>query len=143
MIIREAARRSGLTSKAIRHYERIGLIPRPARDRNGYRHFDDTAVARLRFIAQARRMGFDLDSCRALLALYGDERRSARDVRALALQKIAEIDGRLNDLGRLRETLVALVSRCHGDSGPECPILDRLSSDEDAASFPVVDEMLP
>ncbi len=126
MNIGQAAERCGLPAKTIRYYEDIGLI-RPARRANGYRDYDDGDVHKLRFLQRARRLGFSIDDCRHLLSLYEDESRASADVKALARARVDEIDARIAELQSLRATLAHLISACHGDDRPDCPILDDLA----------------
>lgn len=127
MNIGKAAQLSGLTVKAVRYYSDIDIIkPKVAVD-TGYRDFSDTDLAKLQFVAKARKFNFSLDDCRELLALYENTERSSREVKALTLEKIAEIDTKLTELNMLRDQLSRLASACQGDDRPNCPILDALS----------------
>ena len=127
MNIGKAAQLSGLTVKAVRYYSDIGIIkPKVAVD-TGYRDFSDTDLAKLQFVAKARKFNFSLDDCRELLALYENTERSSREVKALTLEKIAEIDTKLTELNMLKDQLSTLASTCQGDDRPDCPILDALS----------------
>jgi Cu(I)-responsive transcriptional regulator len=125
--ISEAARASGLSAKALRYYERIGLIIPAGRRRNGYRDYDDTDVQRLRFIHRARSLGFSVQECRELLALYEDRRRTSAEVKRIALERIAAVERKIRELEAMRRALMALAERCHGDAQPDCPILDDLA----------------
>lgn len=126
MNIGTAAQASGLPAKTIRYYEEIGLVA-PARRDNGYRDYDEADVHRLRFLHRARGLGFSIDDCRHLLSLYDDKHRASADVKALARQRIGDIDEKIAELQSLRNTLSALVHACHGDERPDCPILDELA----------------
>lgn len=126
MNIGDAAAKSGLPAKTIRYYEEIGLV-RPVRRDNGYRHYSEQDVHRLRFLSRARGLGFSIEECRQLLSLYEDRNRASADVKARAKKHLADIDIKLNELKSLRQTLKGLVEACHGDARPECPILDDLS----------------
>jgi MerR family copper efflux transcriptional regulator len=84
-------------------------------------------VATLRFIHQARNLGFSVKEVSALVALWRDKRRASADVRHLAAAHLTTIDARIADLQRIRRTLVGLIERCHGDHRPDCPILDELA----------------
>jgi MerR family copper efflux transcriptional regulator len=128
MNIGKAAKLSGLTVKAVRYYSDIGIIkPNVAVD-TGYRDFSDSDLAKLQFVAKARKFDFSLDDCRELLALYENTERSSKEVKALTLEKIAEIDTKLIELNMLRDQLSKLASDCQGDDRPDCPILDALSN---------------
>ena len=126
MNIGEAADITGLPAKTIRYYEDIGLI-RPARAANGYRDYDDKDVHRLAFIQRSRSLGFTIDECRSLLSLYEDKERASSDVKALAMDKIREIDRKLLELKSLRGTLKTLADNCHGDDRPDCPIINEIA----------------
>lgn len=112
----------------IRHYEKIGLIPEPARRDSGYRDYADADVARLRFVAHARDLGFPIDDIRALLSLWQDRGRSSADVKAIAQARAEELGRKAKALEEMRATLLDLAARCHGDDRPDCPIIDRLAS---------------
>jgi MerR family copper efflux transcriptional regulator len=128
MNIGAASERSGLPAKTIRYYEEVGLV-RPAKRRdNRYRDYDETDVHRLRFVQRARGLGFSVEQCRELLALYDDKSRASADVKAIAQQHIAEIDARIADLEAMRATLASLAEKCHGDDRPACPILADLAA---------------
>lgn len=127
MNIGEAAARSGLPAKTIRYYEDVALAPAPARTASGYRDYSDRDVHILRFIHAARGLGFTVEECRELVALYTDPGRSSADVKAMAAAKIQAIDAKLAELRAMRATLADLAARCHGDDRPDCPILDRLA----------------
>ncbi|MDP2734261.1 MAG: Cu(I)-responsive transcriptional regulator [Hoeflea sp.] len=126
MNIGEASDVTGLPAKTIRYYEDIDLI-KPARAANGYRDYNDKDVHRLAFIQRSRSLGFSIDECRSLLSLYEDKARASSDVKALATEKITEIDHKLRELKSLRATLKALADHCHGDDRPECPIIDEIA----------------
>jgi Cu(I)-responsive transcriptional regulator len=126
MNIGDASENSGLPAKTIRYYEEIGLL-KPGRAENGYRDYSMSDVHRLKFLQRSRSLGFSVDECRQLLSLYGDRNRESADVKALAEVKLGEIDRKIAELIGLRQTLSHLVENCHGDSRPECPILDGLA----------------
>ena len=126
MNIANAAERSGLPAKTIRYYEEIGLV-RPCRSANRYRDFADADLHKLVFLARARSLGFTIEDCRALLALYEDRRRTSADVKRVAEAHLARIDRKLAELESMRRTLGRLVERCHGDDRPDCPIIDDLA----------------
>ena len=126
MHIGDVSRRSELPIKTIRYYEEIGLI-RPHRGVNGYRDFSEADVHKLAFLARARSLGFTIEDCRALLALYEDRHRASADVKRVAEEHLARIERKLAELDGMRAVLAHLVERCQGDDRPECPILDDLA----------------
>ena len=140
MNIGVASGASGVSQRMIRHYEKIGLIPAPARRESGYRDYSDADVQRLRFIANARDLGFPIEDIRGLLGLWSDSHRSSADVKALALARAEELGRKAEALQALRQTLLQLAGRCHGDDRPDCPIIERISGKAaDAGSQQPVD----
>lgn len=127
MNIGGAAQASGLPAKTIRYYEDIGLVA-PARTANGYRDFSAQDIHKLRFLGQARTLGFSVSDCRTLLALYEDTDRASADVKRLATEHLSEIDARIARLQDMRATLSDLVTACAGDARPDCPILSGLGA---------------
>lgn len=126
MNIGSAAQQSGLPPKTIRYYEDIGLLTAD-RAANGYRDYSSEDVHRLRFLQRSRSLGFSVEECRQLLSLYTDRDRASADVKAIAIEKLGEIDRKIAELTGLRELLGHLVENCHGDARPDCPIIDGLS----------------
>ena len=126
MNIGDVSSQSGLPAKTIRYYEEIGLV-RPHRGANGYRDFAQADVHKLAFLARARSLGFTIEDCRALLALYEDRQRASADVKRVAEEHLARIERKVAALEGMRAALGHLVERCHGDERPECPILDDLA----------------
>lgn len=126
MNISEVGTRAGLPAKTIRYYEEIGLI-RPERGENGYRRFRETDLHKLAFIGRARGLGFSIEDCRALLALYEDKERASADVKELAERHLARIAAKLEELRAMQEVLAELVRSCAGDGRPDCPILSGLA----------------
>ena len=133
MNISEAARRSGLSSKTIRYYEDIGLTAPVDRTENGYRVYEDGAVEELKFLSRARDVGFDLSECRQLLGLHRDSGRQSRHARALVLEKTEQLQQRIDSLLAMQQVLRDMASRCHGDEGPDCAILNELASADDSS----------
>jgi Cu(I)-responsive transcriptional regulator len=128
MKILEAAKRAGLTVKTVRYYANIGMVTPHQNPATGYRDYSEEDVAKLQFVGKARRFDFSVEECRELLELYEDRNRPSREVKALTLKKVAEIDARLNELQSLKNELSGLASACDGDHRPNCPILEALSA---------------
>ncbi|MCF3596271.1 Cu(I)-responsive transcriptional regulator [Rhodobacteraceae bacterium LMO-12] len=127
MNIGEVAEASGLPAKTIRYYEDIGLIT-PMRAGNGYRSFRESDLHKLSFLGRARSLGFSIEDCRNLLALYEDRTRASADVKAIAREHLARIEAKLSELRQMKDTLSHLITACAGDDRPDCPILSDLSA---------------
>lgn len=125
--IGRAAEISGVTPKMIRHYESLGLIPKAARTLGDYRVYTAAEVHTLRFVRQARSQGFSMEEISRLLGLWKNQRRASAEVKRLALEHVAELDSKIEELRSMRSALADLAAHCHGDQRPECPILDDLS----------------
>lgn len=125
MNIKDVAERSGLPAKTIRYYEDIGLIT-PLRSANGYRAFRESDLHKLAFLARARGLGFSIEDCRKLLALYEDRSRASADVKSLAEAHLEQIASKIEELKAMQATLSDLVHACAGDDRPDCPILRGL-----------------
>jgi Cu(I)-responsive transcriptional regulator len=128
MNIGEAAKRSGVSAKMVRHYESLGLLPGVARTDAGYRQYADREVHTLRFIRHARELGFSMAEIAELVKLWQNQRRSSANVKKIAQKHLADIDAKMAEMAAMRKTLQHLVHCCSGDDRPDCPILDELAS---------------
>ncbi|AJX16055.1 MerR family transcriptional regulator [Burkholderia ubonensis] len=128
MNIGDASRASGVSTKMIRYYEQVGLLMPAKRSDSGYRIYGADEIHVLRFIRQARHLGFLVEDIRKLLALWQDRSRASAEVKSIALGHVAELDERIAELTDMRNTLVDLAAHCSGDDRPECPILARLAA---------------
>lgn len=129
MNISQASMKSGLPPKTIRYYEEIGLL-KADRRQNGYRDYSERDVRRLHFLHRARDLGFSVEECRQLLSLYDDENRESAEVKALAEAKLQDIEQRIAELTSLKKALHHLIAHCHGDSRPDCPIIEGLAGNQ-------------
>ncbi|HWW64457.1 MAG TPA: Cu(I)-responsive transcriptional regulator [Sphingomonadaceae bacterium] len=132
MNIGAASRASGVSARMIRHYEAIGLVPAPPRRDSGYRDYGEADIHRLRFIANARDLGFPLEEIAELLDLWSDAGRASGEVKRLALARADALHQKAKALEAMRETLLDLAAHCQGDTRPDCPIIDRLAGEEEA-----------
>ena len=126
MNISQAAEVVGIPPKTIRYYEEIGLVS-SQRAGNGYRVYEDRELHMLAFLGRARSLGFTIESCRSLLALYADPDRASVNVKDVAESHVAEIDLKIAELKGMRGTLSKLIKSCRGDDMPDCQILNELS----------------
>lgn len=134
MNIGEAARRSGVSAKMVRHYESLGLLPPVSRTDSGYRQYGENEVHVLRFIKRARELGFSMAEIGELVGLWRNRRRSSVNVRRIAQKHAAELAERIEAMREMQRTLQHLIDCCQGDERPDCPILDDLAGHRHAAS---------
>ena len=127
MKIGAAAAASGCHIETIRYYERVGLLPPPARTPGGYREYLPEEVERLRFITRGRELGFSLEEIRSLLALSDDPALSCHDVDELARHHLADIQQRMRELRCIARELERTMASCAGGKRGQCAILGALS----------------
>ncbi|MCA0327813.1 MAG: Cu(I)-responsive transcriptional regulator [Proteobacteria bacterium] len=125
--IGEAARASGVSAKMVRHYESLGLLGEVTRTDSGYRQYSAADIHTLRFIKRARDLGFSMAEIAELVSLWHDRSRASAAVKRIAEHHVAELDKRIAALQGMHRTLNALLHACHGDTRPDCPILDDLA----------------
>jgi len=118
--------RSGVHIETIRYYEKIGIMPAPARSTGGYRIYGADHVRRLHFIPRGRELGFSLDELRGLLHLVDGQTYTCREVNALTIEHLAAIRQKIADLHRLEQVMSDMAKQCKGNQVPECPIIDAL-----------------
>lgn len=127
--IGELSRRSGCNIETIRYYERIGLLPRPARSASRYRLYDPDDVSRLTFVHRARELGFSLEEVRTLLALSTEQSGDAcSEVREVAASHLIDVRAKIADLRSMERALVDAVRRCDAGEPATCPLIDALSA---------------
>ena len=133
----EFSRRAGCNIETIRYYERIGLLPKPRREKGGrFRRYDRDDVAQLRFIRRARQLGFTLDEVRALLRLArGDGEDVRAQARGIAGAHVADIRAKIADLQAMERVLTEAIRECDVRQRPRCPLIEVLSG----GSFPVAE----
>ncbi|MGH8222838.1 MAG: MerR family transcriptional regulator [Woeseiaceae bacterium] len=132
--ISAVSRRTGLSADTLRYYERIGLLCRVLRSGAGRRRYRRDDIERLEFICRAKQMNFSLDEIATLIRLRADVGNARSEVRSLAAEKLAAINGRIAQLSVLRDELTLLLTLCT-DAESGCPILESLSqpASEDGA----------
>jgi len=127
MNIGEAAAQSAVSAKMIRHYESLGLLPKPPRTEAGYRVYDEASVHTLRFIRRARDLGFGIKEIDTLLGLWRNRRRSSAQVKELSMRHVEDLERKITEMQAMVRSLKHLAHNCHGDERPDCPILDDLA----------------
>jgi Cu(I)-responsive transcriptional regulator len=118
---------TGTTVETIRWYERVGVLPVPARTPGNYRTYGTAHLERLSFIRRARDLGFSLDEIRELLRLSDDRDRSCEAVDQVAQQHLEAVERKIADLEALRRELQDLIGHCRHGTVAECRILQALS----------------
>jgi len=120
--IGEAATRSGVTAKMVRHYESLGLLQAVERTESGYRQYSDNEVHTLRFIKRARGLGLRMSEIAELHTLWQNRRRSGAEVRNIATRHLAQLNQRVLAMESMRQMLEYMVACCESRHRPDCPI---------------------
>lgn len=127
--IGQLAKLTNLTRVTIRYYEKIGLLDKVNRSKNGYRCYLDSTLERLYFIKNAQLIGFSLSEIKELVMLKASEMLSAQDIKIILHKKIDLIDLKIKSLRKIKRELNQLDTLCSGKMArKECPILKVLSS---------------
>lgn len=123
----QVARQAGVNAQTLRYYERRGLLPEPRRSESGHRAYGPQAVRIVRFVKRAQELGFSLDDIEVLLHLAGGGPDSCASVRALAGDKIDELEAKIAHLVAMRDSLRSLMTTCDRPrTDRECPLLHAL-----------------
>jgi MerR family mercuric resistance operon transcriptional regulator len=130
LTIGKLAAAAAVNLETVRYYERINLMPPPARTASGHRAYEAVHIRRLTFIRRARELGFSIEEIRALLTLSEPSRASCAEVQEIARTHLDDVRAKLEDLTKLERILGETVARCSGDPAPSCPVLDMLASPE-------------
>lgn len=124
--IGELAKSAECKVETIRFYEKIGLIPEPARTESGYREYKDEHLRRLVFIRRSRELGFTIEEIRVLLELVDGGSYTCGDIQALTVEHLENIRQKIVDLEKLEKSLAKIASQCSGEKVPQCPVIDAL-----------------
>jgi len=127
LTIGDLARATDTKVETVRYYERIGILPKPARTPGNYRSYSAGHLDRLSFIRRARDLGFSLPQVRALLGLSDQRGRSCAAVDAIAREHLADVERKIADLAALRRELDRIISQCRHGTVAECRIIEALS----------------
>jgi len=123
------SRHTGTNIETIRYYERVGLLPAPARSSGGYRLYDRDHLKRLHFIRRARALGFSLTEVRTLLRLSDERERPCAEVRIVADTHLKDVRAKIADLRRMERVLGATVAKCASGQRAHCPVIEALYRD--------------
>ena len=123
----ELAGRVGVKAETLRYYERRGLLQEPPRTPGGYRDYPSGAIDLLRFIKRGQELGFTLDEIEELLHLDAGGLEGCDAARALAEARRTDLEARIADLERMRDSLTALVATCEVPRADRsCPLLEAI-----------------
>lgn len=122
------ANNAGVNIETVRYYEKTGLMPKPKRKESRYRVYDESDLARLKFIFRAKQLGFTLKEIKELLELRIESKATCGDIKNLSSRKIEDIEQRINDLQNIKKVLTKLIHQCVNEelSSEECPILEAI-----------------
>lgn len=120
MRIGELADEVGVTTKTIRYYEEIGLLPEAERTSSGYRDYGSSALDRLRFIRDAQATGFSLAEIQSVLELKDQGERTCEHTRTLLRRQIDEIEARIERLQETRRGLLVLAAKADAVDPSDC-----------------------
>ena len=123
--IGNVSKRLGFSKDTLRYYEKIGLLPRVARNASGLRIYDPKDISRLRFIKRAQRMKFSLAEIGQLLEMRDNPQNVRVEVRALTQGKLTEIEEHIHELTTLRNELQLLINLC-ANAADGCPIIEDI-----------------
>ena len=120
------ASKTGVNSETIRYYEKLELMPDPARSAGGHRIYDQSHLKRLFFIRRSRELGFTLQEIRELLELVDGGDYTCAETRDRTTMHRADITTKITDLQKIRLTLESMASKCDGGLVPSCQIVNEL-----------------
>lgn len=128
LTIGKLAAQTELSTNALRFYEREGLLSPASKSGSGYRLYDQTAVARIRFIKHAQQCGFTLTEIQELLTLRSRDSACCQDVRRLAVEKKLQLEAKIRSMKVMSKALDVLISDCPDHDRPveDCPILGAM-----------------
>ena len=124
--IGELSRQTGCKVETIRYYERIEILPPPARTEGGHRVYNESHFKRLNFVLRARRLGFSLEDVRRLLELSDGEGETCEHVERMATDRLTQVRNKMSDLVLMEEGLDGMVKECRTGTTPQCPLIDAL-----------------
>lgn len=127
------SKRADCNIETIRYYERIGMLPEPPRTGGGHRVYDENHLKRLVFIRRSRELGFTLQDVRGLLYLVDSGQYSCAEIKRMTLTQLRTVRTKVADLQRLELALKQMASRCPGDDGADCPVIETLFGGSDKA----------
>lgn len=126
MNIGQVSKLSNVNAKMIRRYESEGIIPKAGRSMSGYRQYSQNDIHILKFVKKGRELGFSMKDLKQLVSLWRNKSRPSAQVKSIATKHAAELEKKRDEILAMLLTINNLIKNCHGDSRPDCPILDEL-----------------
>jgi MerR family mercuric resistance operon transcriptional regulator len=126
MRIGELAAGCDCAVETIRYYEKIGLLPEPARLANGYRSYGEEHGKWLKFILRSRALGFSQAEVRRLTDVAHQQTPACVEVYDLLQEHVNDVQKRVRELRQMERALVRLKDKCHDGTLHDCPVIDEL-----------------
>jgi len=128
LTIGRLAKASGLRTDTLRYYERLGLIQTEGRKANGYRIFVPETLQQLQFIHRAKLLNFTLEEIKDLFIVRGSPQSNCEQIYERLQGKIAEIDGKIDELATFKRELQSIAKKCPRGDAPltDCSLMDFL-----------------
>lgn len=120
MKIGQLAETSGISTKAIRYYEQIGVLPEPQRSANGYRSYDTSVADRIAFIQEAQSAGLSLLEIQMILELRDEGESTCGHVITSLERHLAEVDRQMTELVRTRLRLAEIIAQARSMDPSDC-----------------------
>ncbi len=125
-LIGEVSRYTGVHIETIRYYERIAVMPEPARSPGKQRLYARPQLQRLEFIRKSRDLGFSLEEIRSLLSLADNNTLTCKQVETITGDHLDGVQQKIRDLQSIECALKEMLSQCTGSDVPDCPVFDTL-----------------
>ena len=119
------SRESGVNLETIRYYVTFNLLNKPSRAVNGYRHYDESAIKRLRFVRRGRELGFGIAEIKTLLELADHPEHPCKEADQLAQAHLTEVETKIKDLQAMQEVLTKIVA-CQSHTAEHCRLIETL-----------------
>lgn len=116
--------------ETVHYYEKVGLMPEPARSTGGHRIYNQLHLQRLAYIRRSRKLGFSIGKIRELLTFIDEPDHNCGEVKTMALQQCREIQQKIDDLQHLKQALNEMLKQCQTENNAtdDCPIINTLYS---------------
>jgi MerR family mercuric resistance operon transcriptional regulator len=123
--IGELSRRAGVAVDTIRYYEKLGIIPKPARTGGGHRTYGGEAIRALGLVRTCRSLGFPLADVAAITRSLASGYRCG-DIKAIAEGHLETVRRKRAELQAIEDRLVESIGRCGDPDDPSCAFVDSL-----------------